>query len=323
MTLVRVPPREEDRDLPSRELLAEYESFFGAAPGPGVQELRRSDESRLRSGEVRAQRWLTGSDEAAGLVVGDLVPGVGRRLRLYLAPAHRTGDDLARLLDELAERSGRDGAIASIADLVPALSAATVEPAFRARGYFRVERLVLRLPADAPLPDETFSGRPDLRPIGLDDREALVNLMREAYDPLAGQPSPWLFYRDPRQDARDAVQEILDGRRGTWLPWASFGVDAAGALKGASLVTVRDVPFLSEVMVAPSLRQIGLGYQLTLESVRALRERMTAEPHIITSSHDLRALRLCGRLGFVPSELPPVGVWVNRVTAGVEPPPAP
>jgi GNAT superfamily N-acetyltransferase len=301
-------------------MLAEYEAHLEAEPGPWGEQLARPEESRLASGTLAAQLWLRGADEVAGLAIGDYVPGVGRRLRVYLAPAYRTAEDLGQFLDELEERSDHDGPIASVADLVPGWSEASHEATFGVRGYFRVERIVMRLPASAPLPEETVSGRPDFRPLCAEDEEALVRLMRESYDQLAGEPSPWLFYRDPNQDARDAVQEILGGGRGEWLPWASFGVDVAGALKGATLVTATEVPLLSEVMVAPSLRGIGLGYELTLESVRALRERTPGEPHIVTTSRDLRALRLCRRLGFVPAEVRPVGVWVNPVAVGVPPP---
>jgi GNAT superfamily N-acetyltransferase len=300
--------------------LQEYEALLAAEPGQWIQELARSDETRLRSGEVRAFLWVHGADQAAGLALGDFVPGVGRRLRVYLAPPYRTAEDLGRLLDELDARSEQDGAIASVADLVPGLTEAAHEEAFGVRGYFRVDRVAMRLPANVPLPDESMSGRPYLRTIGPDDEEGLVNLMRESYDQLAGEAPPWLFYRDPRQDTVDAVQEILEGRRGEWLPWASFGVDVEGVLKGATLVTLWDVPILSEVMVAPACRRIGLGYHLVLESIRALRERGAGEPHVVTTSRDLRSLRLARRLGFEPAEVRAVGVWVNKVAVGVPPP---
>lgn len=323
MALRRIAPRAEDRDLASRVTLVEYEAVLAAEANPWVQELQRSDEARLRSGEVRAQLWVLGPGEVAGLAVGDFVPGVGRRLRVYLEPAYRTAEDLGRLLDELEARSEQDGPIATVADLVPGVGEEACRAAFGLRGYFRVERVVLRLPADAPLPEETMAGRPDLRPIGPEDEEGLVSLMRESYDQVAGEPTPWLSYRDPRRDARDAVKEILEGRRGTWLPWASFGFDALGVLKAASLVNRTDVPFLSEVMVAPELRGIGLGYHLTLASVRALRERGMNEPHLFTTSRDLRALRLCRRVGFVPFETRALGVWVKQAVIGAPSPLAP
>ena len=320
MVLHRIAPHAEDRDPASRVLLAEYEAQLSRAPVQWAPEMRRSDESRLRSGEERALLWRPRPEVAAGLAIGDFVPGVGRRLYVYLADGFRTAEHLGTLLDELEERSEHEGPIASVADLVPGLNDEAHEQALGVRGYFRVERLALHLPADVPLPEETMAGCPDFRLIVPEDEEALIGLMRDAYDQLAGQPTPWLFYRDPRQDARDAVQEILEGRRGEWLPWASFGLDVEGTLRAASLVTAWDVPILSEVMVHPSCRGIGLGYHLALASVRALRERGTADPHFVTTSRDLRVLRLARQVGFEPTEVRPVGVWVNRATVGVPAP---
>lgn len=317
MPLRPIAARPADREGVGAAVLAEYESLLLAEAGRWVAEVARGEAARLESGEVRAALWIVGRSEPGGLAVWDFVRGVGRRVRLYLARGHRTPDALATLLDELDARSEHDGPIASVADFVPGYPGGLPPEVFTDRGYFPVERLALHLPAETPLPDETLVGRPDLRPLDSGDREALVELMRSAYDQLAGTPSPWLVYRDPTQDARDAVEEILEDRRGDWLDWASFGVDVAGVLRGASLVTRLDVPVLSEVMVAPELRGIGLGYHLTLESVRALREREAGEPHLVTTSHDLRAIRLFRRVGFEPAERPAVGLWVSRVAVGV------
>jgi GNAT superfamily N-acetyltransferase len=320
MVLHRIAARSEERDSASGALLAAYEEILAAQPGIGFREMVRGDEARLARGELRGNLWITPQGEPAGLAMWDFVPGVGRRVRVYLASGHQGPEDLARLLDELDERSEHDGPVASVADFIPGVGREAQESVFSVRGFFPVERIVLALPADTPIPDETLAGRTDLRPLEESDEEALVALMREAYDQLAGEAAPWLFYRDPRQDARDAVREILEGRRGEWLPWASFGIDAAGTLRAASLVNLLDVPVLSEVMVAPSFRGMGLAYYLGLASARALRERGFAELHTVTTSHDLRALKLCRRTGFEPVDVSAVGLWVNRVAIGAPPP---
>ncbi|MGD0250778.1 MAG: hypothetical protein ABSB97_07855, partial [Thermoplasmata archaeon] len=252
MVLRRVAPGASERDPASRALLAEYEEVLRAEPGLGFRELVRGQEALLARGDVRANVWLGEHAEPAGLALWDIVPGVGRRLRIYLGPRHRTVEELARFLDELDERSDHEGSVASVVDFIPGISRDEQKGTFSSRGFFPVDRLVLRLSPETPIPDESLAGRTDLRPIEAGDEEALVNLMRESYDQLAGETAPWLFYRDPRQDARDAVREILEGRRGEWLPWASFGIDVGGVLRAASLVSLLEVPILSEVMVAPS-----------------------------------------------------------------------
>lgn len=321
MPIRKVAGRESERDPASQKMLAEYEAAVVSESPLRLGELAEDEERQLRLGTVRAVLWLQGPSEAAGLALWDFLPGVGRRVRLYLADGHRSASDLGLLLDELDERSEHDGPIASVVDFIPGVSDPIQEEALSPRSFFRVERVALRRPPDSPFPDEDLFDRPDLRPLESSDEEEIARLMREAYDQTAGEPRPWFLYRDPRQDARDAVREIFEGRRGEWLPWASFGVEASGNLVGASLVTRLDVPILSEIMVAPKLRGIGLGYHLGLESIRVLLERDLADLHAVTTSNDFRALRLARRLGFEPASSRAVGLWVNRVAIGVLPPP--
>jgi GNAT superfamily N-acetyltransferase len=320
MALRKVSASASERDAASRTLLSEYEALLVAQPGRAFHELVWGLEALLARGDVRAALWLDDRSAPSGLVLWDFMPGVGRRVRVYFGPQHRSAENLARLLDELDARSEHEGSVASVVDYIPGVSREAQEATFSARGFFPVERLVFRLDAEVPIPDETLAGMTDLRPIDAGDEEALVTLMRDAYDPLAGETAPWLFYRDPKQDAREAVREILEGRRGEWLPWASFGIDIGGVLRGASLVTRWDVPILSEVMVAPSFRGIGLGYYLALGSARALRERDVGALHTVTTSHDLRALRLCRRIGFEPADRSAVGLWVSRAAVGAPSP---
>lgn len=320
MSLRKVPREESDRDAPTQALLSEYERALEESPDRESSELPGGDLGRLSSGRVQGAVWMFDGRAPSGLAAWDFLPGVGRRVRLYLTPEHRSARDLGQLLDELDERSEHDGPIASVVDFVPGVPDRTQEEAMTARSFFRVERVALRRPPETSFPDEDLFGRPDLRELDAADEEPIARLMREAYDQTAGEPTPWYLYRDPRQDARDAVQEILDGRRGEWLPWASFGLEVGQELLGASLVTRAEFPVLSEVMVAPRLRRIGMGFYLGLESIRVLVERNFPEIRAVTTSTDLRALRLARRLGFEPAEERAVGLWVNRVAIGVSPP---
>ena len=321
MALRRIAAQPSEREPRAGQLLDEYLAASRAPHGPWFPELPGSEEERIERSELQASAWFDAAPQPAAVVLWDLVPALGRRIRLYLASDRRTPVVLGRLLDALEEESVRDGPIASVSDPFP--GSTTESPAewatstYTERGYFRVERLALRLPPEAPLPDEMASGRLELRTLDAGDEDALAELMRSAYDPQVGTTAPWLVYRDPLRDVRDAVREILQGRRGRWLPWASFGVDVSGALRGASLVVESEFPVVSDVMVGPELRGIGLGTQLAIESSRVLRERASRPPHVVVAAYDLRALRLFRRLGFVPSDRPAAGLWVSARAGGL------
>ena len=289
-----------------------------------MRDLGRIEEARLKDGELTAAVEVGPDPSPSGLAVWDLVPGVGRRIVTYRPRPDPAAEGLGRLLDALEERSAHDGPIASVTPVGPGSDPSDAGRAFLPRGYFQVDRLVLRLPTSQPLPDELGSAPLDLRPLALDDEDQLVELMRDAYDLRAGDPNPWLYYRDPRQDVRDAVHENLHDRWGPWLPWASFGFEVGGRLRAAILVNrVGGVPRITDVIVAPAIRGIDLGYHLILHAARVLRERGERPPELITPSHDLRILRLFRRAGFEPIDGGGETVWVRREAVGaVEPLPS-
>lgn len=323
MTLEKVPRSPAERDPASRTMLEEYATVLSGEAGSWVRELTGGGPPELGRGGVRAVLWAVDGGPPIGLALWDVVPEVGRRIWLYLVTGHRTAGELGRFLDELDGSSWSEGPIASVLDFIPGVPAEVQEAAFDPRGFFATERIIVRLDADVPIQDVSLVGGPYMRPLEPADEEALVNLLRESYDPLGQEPGARPYYLDPRRDAREAVEDVLTGRRGEWLPWASFGVEAGGSLVGASLVTQLHVPFLTEVAVAPSMRRIGLAYYLVTASVEALRERGAGEPHAVIASLDLRALRLFRRLGFESIGARGVGLWVNRATFASRPAPAP
>ncbi|HYA57578.1 MAG TPA: GNAT family N-acetyltransferase [Thermoplasmata archaeon] len=320
MTLRTVARRRAERDTGTLAVLEEFGHLLEGLPNPGVRDLGRIEEPRLENGELTAAVEVGPGGAMLGVVVWDLVPGVGRRVVAYLRPSHASRKDWELLLEELEARSEHDGPLASVTPVGPESSAPEVADCFARRGYFEVDRLVLRLPSDRPLPDELASAVIDLRPLSLDDEDQLIELMREAYDIRGGEQNPWLFYRDPRRDVRDAVHENLSGRWGTWLPWASFGFEVSGKLRAAILVNRVGVPRVTDVIVAPAVQGIGVGYHLILHAARVLRERGEREPELITPSHDLRALRLFRRVGFEPVDGRGETVWVRREAVGAPPP---
>jgi GNAT superfamily N-acetyltransferase len=317
MTLRPVARLPAGRDATVDRLLGELRRLLESHPEIGLHELGGLEEPGLESGDLTALHWRVGKPPLDGIAMWDFVPGVGRRILIYL-PCEETGPvTLDSLIGELEGSSEHDGPIASVTLVGPGRLVPGEAELFLRRGYFRVDRLVLRLVNDGELPDELAAGRPDLRSLTASDEGDLVDLLRESYDRLSGEANPWLLYRDPRRDAREAVRDMLSGRRGAWVPWASFGVDLSGRLRGAVVVNRSDRPRVSEVVVSPSMRGIGLGYHLVLEAARTLRERGEPEPEAVITSHDLRALRLFRRVGFEPLDDRGQAVWVRGAAVGV------
>ena len=309
--------REEAASPELGKLLREYERQLAEAPRDWPLDLVRIDHAHVDPRRVEGVAWRDESGRIAGLALWDMVSGVGRRARIYLKKGYQNPEGLGTFLDELEADSDRDGPLASFLDLLPGLSAEAQEECLSPRGYFHLDRLVLRLPKERPLPHGPLDAATAMHTLRSEDEEALVRLMRESYDSWASRLAPWLSHRDPREDAQDAVRDIFEGRRGEWLSWASYAVDVAGGLAAATLVSRTGGPVISDVMVTPRLRRIGLGRQLLLQTVRALREREPEEPCFVTTARDLVALRLFRGVGFeIDTTAPPLGLWVSRAVMG-------
>ncbi len=182
----------------------------------------------------------------------------------------------------------------------------------RGLGFGRFARSEMRLPPEAaarPRPDDGFGRIRSVRPE--EDRAALSSLHQRAY---AGHFDQYLYQADadPRVDAELAVKELLGGRWGEFLPWASPVVEGEDGAAGAVLVVRAPYgPLIADVMVDPRLQGRGLGRRLMAEAIARLRERAESVIVLNVTEGNARAVALYERLGFVRS-LGPSYAWYAR-----------
>ena len=176
-------------------------------------------------------------------------------------------------------------------------------------GFAMFARSEMRYPPTAEPPAAVaVSG---LAPFAPEDETELRRVYRNAYD---GQLDRFLFQLDPdpEKEAVAAIREILDGRWGEFLPWASFVVRDERAVVAGTLVTRAPYgPLIAHVMVDPSSQGKGLGRSVLTATVRALRERHESVIVLNVTEGNTRAIRLYEGLGFVRTIGPSHG-WYSR-----------
>ena len=189
----------------------------------------------------------------------------------------------------------------------------------RSLAFERFERSEMRYPVGAP--DPTAFPVDRLRGLEGSDEPGLARLHEVAY---RGQLDRFLFQVDPEptRDAEIQVREILSGRWGPSLPWASFVVATDEAIAAASLVVRAPYgPLIADVMVEPTRQGQGLGRAVLVASVRALRGRGESTVVLNVTEGNARAIRLYERTGFVRSVGPSHGWYSTERIPLVRPAP--
>ena len=177
----------------------------------------------------------------------------------------------------------------------------------RELGFARFARSEMRLPPETPPPPER-EGPMRLRSVRDADLPALVGLHARAYD---GHFDRYLFLAEsyPDRDAELAVTELVQGRWGEFLPWASPIADGDDGPAGAVLVVRAPYgPLIADVMVDPGLQHRGIGRRLLVETIRRLRERGESVIVLNVTEGNQPAVGLYERLGFVRT-LGPSYAW--------------
>ncbi len=271
-------------------------------------------ERELGEGTAAGRLALEG-DRPVGLALWVPTGGLGLTVEmLYLEGAAGTKDAYVALVREVEATAGP---VAFLPGRLAGLSEAEESDALRSLGFLRFARSEMRFPpgAAAPGPDPT----PGLREISPDDEAPLAALLDVAY---RGRLDRYLFQvdPDPRRDAELQVREILEGRWGELVPWASFVVPDDGRV-AASTIVVR-APYgalIAQVMVDPLRQGRGLGRAVLSATVRALRARGESIIVLNVTEENGRAVRLYERLGFVRT-LGPWPGWYSATRVPVDPP---
>jgi ribosomal protein S18 acetylase RimI-like enzyme len=254
-----------------------------------------------------------------GIAVWDPSSPVGATVEvLYRTAPHRSAVGYRRLIDEIRRAAGL------VAFAPGGLSGLTeVEEAelMRGLGFGRFARSEMRLPPAAPTPPPREGAPSRLRRVRPNDEAGLADLHRRAYD---GRFDQYLFLADtdPRRDSELAVKELLGGRWGEFLPWASPVADGENGPAGAVIVVRAPYgPLIADVMVDPAVQGRGLGRRLMVECIAALRERNESVIVLNVTEGNAPAVALYESLGFVRT-LGPSYAWYARdripVPSGVD-----
>ncbi len=180
-----------------------------------------------------------------------------------------------------------------------------------ARGFSRFGRSEMRLPADAPLPGLTVPPGLRIRPLRSDDEPSAAAVHAAAF----GKHFDFYLFQndpDPRRSSAREVHDIMHGRWGEFLPWASFLAESEDHRVCGACLFVRAPygPLLINLAVDPSAQGKGIGRALTTASVRALRERGETVIALNVTEGNGRAVRMYEQFGLVRS-LGPEWAWYS------------
>jgi ribosomal protein S18 acetylase RimI-like enzyme len=248
-----------------------------------------------------------GETEAVGVALWDPPSGIGVTVEvIYLVDGHQTPDAYREFYSEI---QARVGPVALAPGMLAGLTPEAEDRLMRDFGFGRFSRSEMRYPPDSPPPEDRPAA--GLRTHVSGDEPELSRLHALAYQHSLDR---YLFLNDvdPARDAEIHVRDIVQGRWGEFLPWASFVVDTNGRLASAALV-VR-APYgalIADVMTDPETQGQGLGRTVLASAVRALRERHEMVVALNVTDGNTRAVELYQRLGFVRSLGPSHG-WYSK-----------
>ncbi|MCI4337612.1 MAG: GNAT family N-acetyltransferase, partial [Thermoplasmata archaeon] len=274
----------------------------------------------LADGRFIGRLWVgPGGDEAVGLAIG-LPPGeVGGRVEVVsLDEGFRHPAALATFLRRL-DAPDAFGPLVELPDRPRTVDAASYEPVTRSLGLVPVERIDMRYPPERPrlviAPDPTTR----LRNARAEDLEGIAALTVRAYGDNPVDTALFRRSRDPMTDARVGTAAIFGTAVGAWLSSASFVIEHAGSLVGATLVNEHGGALITQVMVDPSARGRGHASRLIAASIAALRHEGRDDIRLVVTRTNRRAERLYLHLGFVPDPSTSGANWIHAGRLGLTP----
>jgi thioredoxin-dependent peroxiredoxin len=292
-------------------LLAERARVLAELGGP-APDREGTREAEARAGRFPGELWIGPNDEAIALLRWEDRLPPGRSAELFLTTEFARPAVLRAVLAARERRGG--GPLVRIDLPAVRLPAESVGRVLEPDGWRLFERLEMRFPPTAPLPEVPA---PDgLRALLPGDAPRLVELLRSAYADVPLDPAFFALGAPSEDEADRTVRELTDGTYGAPLWGASFGVERSGALVAACLVNDFHGPLLSEVMVDPDHRRRGFATAVVAHALAALRASSAPVPRLAVTAMNLRARALYARLGFLPTPLPPDNVWVAFARAG-------
>lgn len=262
----------------------------------------------LRNGEpVDGFLLAAVGEDPVALVLTSPPAETGLTVHPFLAVGYRTPATLGTLVDLLRKRIR----VRVVHEPVPGLDPPALTVALAARGFQRVSRTDMVLPADVTVPSTGPAVPLPVRALNADDRPAIARLLARAYADAPADRTLFQRRSDARADAEEAVAQICGTGLGRWASEASFGAVAPDGLAAAVLVNEFQGPLLTEVMTDPDHRRKGLARRLVLESVRAIRGLELGTPRLVVTGGNDRAHTLYRSLGFVDQPETVGHVWLD------------
>ena len=200
------------------------------------------------------------------------------------------------------------------------LSEGEEEQVMRALGFARFARSEMRSFLRRPLPEGPARLLGRAREARAVDEVPLARLHERAYRDHFDRYLH-LVYRDPGRDADLVMREVLGGRWGEFLPWASPVIEERGSVVAATLVVRSPAgPLVADVMVDPGFQGQGLGRAVLSWTLRALTARREPVVVLNVTERNARAVHLYEQLGFVRTLGPSYG-WYSTERIPVSPGP--
>ena len=315
-------PLHKDREgaaslLAACELAAREAGRSLEADGFGLQAKRLLEED-LDGGILRNP-----AGSIHGLAVWERIGAQGRRVVFtVLAPERQTPAGWKHFITSLLDSSDSTSPVLILDSFVAGLSESDAMGLLGPRGFYAYHRYRLVFPASAPLPAEPrhppSEGR--LRTVGPADLEGLAALNVASY---AHTLDRFLFAagNGPLEDARQLLRDLFDGKFGTFLSAASFGLEIDGILRGAVLVTDRtQYKLIADVEVHPDYQGRGYARQLIRATLAANPPDGKVPLVLVVGKENGVAYDLYLHAGFVVQE-GPFTVWANCNALGIPPPP--
>lgn len=298
---------------------AEGYRLLGKSWADGFEEHSRQ---AFLEGSLRGLLWMGDRGEAFGYVVWEAESPLGGRGTIFLSPGHQQRAALEALLNRMGSEKRPGHRFISWVGEVPGIPEADCEAVFASRGLFPVIRADMRLPRDRTLPPTSSRGGPTPVPLSTSDEPRIADLLVRVYADDPWERALFATRADPREDAREGTHALLNGGVGRWLPHASFGIFQADRLAALTLANELNGGLITEVGVDPDFRRRGYARRLVAQTAGALRSSGFAEPRLVVTMRNERAVRLYESLGF---EFVPGGsgrLWLDLEALGLAKPPS-
>ncbi len=252
-------------------------------------------ETEVRSGAAFGALIDLG-EGPAGIVLWERPGPLGLVVRLFaLRPPEATARRYGECISALARERGP---LLLLPGNLPGPKREDLLPMFRSLGYLPFSRTEMAYPGDRGPPDESTPARAELRPMRASDEPSVVRVHAAAY---SGRFDRYLFLTDldPVRDAEAGIRELVRGRWGTFLPWASMVAETDGRLVALTVVVrASRGPLIADVATDPDFARRGFGRAVVSASVRALLLRRAEAVHLVVTEGNRTAIRLYERIGF-------------------------